>query len=119
MNFEETKNFEGQSVFAEVIAASGIPGSIPFFAFVIVTIMAPLRLARRVPPLQAAWVRALAVSLAFEWMILQFNQNILRLYLWVHIAVLAAVYASVRRQYGDVGVSEPLVGEYDPPNLLA
>ena len=75
-------------------------GSIPFFCFVVVTIAAPLRLARRVSALPAAWLRALVVSLIFEWAILQFNQNVLRLYLWVHIAVLAAVYATGRRQYG-------------------
>jgi hypothetical protein len=101
MNFEESKVFEGQSVFAEVVAASGWPGSIPFLCFLVVSIVSPLRLAGRAPPLHAAWLRALVVSLLFEWAILQFNQNILRLYLWVHIAVLAAVDAAVRRQYGE------------------
>ena len=118
-NFEETKLFEGQSVFAEVVAASGVPGSIPFFCFLAIYLAAPVRLARTATPLQAAWLRALVVALVFEWAILQFNQNILRLYLWVHIAVLATVYAAVRRQYGEPGESVPLVAEYDSPNLLA
>jgi hypothetical protein len=107
MNFEESKVFEGQSVFAEVAAASGILGSIPFFGFLVVSCIAPLQLARRAPQVEAAWLRALVVSLLFEWAILQFNQNILRLYLWVHIAVLAAVYALVRRQYGVPCDEEP------------
>lgn len=98
MNFEEAKYFEGQSIFAEAVAAGGVPGSIPFFCFLAVAFAAPLRLARRAPPLYAAWLRALAYALAFELAILQFNQNILRLYLWVHIAVLAVVYASARRE---------------------
>jgi hypothetical protein len=119
MNFEETKSYEGQSVFAEAAAASGLPGSIPFFCFVIVSLAAPLRLARRAPPAQAAWLRALAQSLIFEWAILQFNQNILRMYLWVHIAVLATVYASTRLQYGEAGESPVAAGGYDSPNLLA
>jgi len=118
-NFEETKLFEGQSVFAEVVAASGLPGSIPFFCFLVIYLGAPLRLARTCSPFQAAWLRALVLSLVFEWAILQFNQNILRLYLWVHIAVLATVFAAVRRQYGEPGKSGSLVAGYDSPNLLA
>jgi hypothetical protein len=94
LSFEESKNYEGQAVFAEVVVASGIPGSIPFFCFAVVTVVAPLRLARRTSPLFAAWLRALVLSLLFEWAILQLNQNILRLYLWVHIAMLATVFAA-------------------------
>ncbi len=118
-NFEETKRFEGQSIFAEVVAASGIPGSIPFFCFVALYLVAPLRLALAASTYQAAWLRALVQSLIFEWAILQFNQNILRLYLWVHIAVLATVFAVVRRQYAEPGESVSLAGGYGLPNLLA
>jgi hypothetical protein len=118
-NFEESKRFEGQSVLAEVVAASGLPGSIPFFCFLIAYIAAPLRLARRCSPFDAAWLRALVLSLVFEWAILEFNQNILRLYLWVHIAVLAMVFAAVRRQYGESGELDSFVAGYEPPNLLA
>jgi hypothetical protein len=116
-NFEEAKIYEGESVFAEVAAASGIPGSIPFLCFLAVTIVAPLRLAGRSSPLYAAWLRALVLALIFEWAILQLNQNILRLYLWVHIALLATVYAAARRQY--TGEAEPGDAGYDSPNLLA
>jgi len=118
-NFEETKRFEGQSIFAEVVAASGIPGSIPFFCFVVIYLAAPLKLVRAASPFQAAWLRALVLSLVFEWAILQFNQNILRLYLWVHIAVLATVFAAARRQYFGPGESDSLVAGYGAPNLLA
>lgn len=115
-NFLESKQYEGQSVFAEVVAASGIPGSIPFFCFLIVTIAAPLRLARRSSPQHAAWLRALVLALVFEWATLQFNQNILRVYLWVHIALLATVYEAFRRQYTEYG--DEAAG-YASPNLLA
>jgi hypothetical protein len=118
-NFEETKIFEGQSVFAEVIAASGLPGSALFFCFLGICLVAPTRLARSASPLQAAWLIALVLALVFECGILQFNQNILRLYLWVHIAVLATVYAAVRRQYFEPGESGSFVAGYDSPNLLA
>ncbi|MGA3081108.1 MAG: hypothetical protein ABSD44_06965 [Terracidiphilus sp.] len=118
-NFEEAKLYEGQSVFAEVVAASGIPGSIPFLCFLIVTIVSPLRLAKRSSPLHAAWLRALVTALIFEWAILQLNQNILRLYLWVHIALLATVFAAARRQYTEPGDVESGAVEYGSPNLLA
>lgn len=118
-NFEEAKLYEGQSVFAEVVAASGILGSIPFFCFLAITIISPLRLARRSSPLHAAWLRALVQALVFEWAILQLNQNILRLYLWVHIALLAAVFAAARRQYTEPGDLELGAAEYGSPNLLA
>ncbi|MFZ1084081.1 MAG: hypothetical protein WAN35_03850 [Terracidiphilus sp.] len=118
-NFEEAKIYEGQSVFAEVAAASGMIGSMPFLCFLAVTIVAPLRLARRSSPLYAAWLRALVLALIFEWAILQLNQNILRLYLWVHIALLATVYAAARRQYTISGDAEPGDAGYDSPNLLA
>jgi O-Antigen ligase len=107
-NFEEAKVFEGQSVFAEVLASSGLPGSIPFFCFLVVSIVAPWRLARRTSSLNAAWLRALVQALVFEWAILQFNATILRLYLWVHIAVLATLYAAVRRQCTEPADSAPL-----------
>jgi hypothetical protein len=118
-NFEEAKIYEGQSVFAEVVAASGMIGSIPFLCFLTVTIVAPLRLAKRSSPLYAAWLRALVLALIFEWAILQLNQNILRLYLWVHIALLATVYAAARRQYTISGDAESGDSRYDSPNLLA
>jgi len=118
-NFEETKRFEGQSTFAEVVAASGIPGSIPFFCFIVIYLAAPLKLARTASPFQAAWLRALVLSLVFEWAILQFNQNILRLYLWVHIAVLATVFAAIRSQYFGLDESGSLAAGYGAPNLLA
>jgi hypothetical protein len=117
-NFEEAKLYEGQSVFAEVVAASGIPGSLPFLCFLIVTIISPLQLASRSSPLHAAWLRSLVMALVFEWAILQLNQNILRLYLWVHIALLATVFAAARRQYTGPGDVEPGAIEYGSPNLL-
>jgi hypothetical protein len=77
-----------------VLTASGVIGFIPFLCFVVVTIRNPLRLARIVPPLYASLLRGLVRSLVFTWAILQFNQNVLRTYLWAHLAILATVYAA-------------------------
>ena len=93
-SFEESKNFEGMTVFAEILAASGVIGSIPFFVFLITTIRKPLTLARMAPPFYSSLLRGLVRSLVFAWAVLQFNQNVLRPYLWTHVAMLATVYAA-------------------------
>lgn len=93
-SFDDTKAFEGMSVFAEALAASGIVAIIPFVWFVIATVRKPLQLARYVASPYSDLLRALVRSLLFTWAILQFNQNMLRPYVWVHLAVLATVYAS-------------------------
>jgi hypothetical protein len=96
-SFEESKQFEGMSIYAEVLAASGLLGVLPFIWFSIATARRPLLLARSATPFWAALLRASVRSLLCAWVILQFNQNILRPYLWVHIAILATIYsASVR-----------------------
>jgi hypothetical protein len=93
-SFEASKDFEGMSVFAEALAASGVIGIIPFLAFLITTFAKPLRLARVASPFYSGLLFALVRSLFFAWMILQFNQNMLRPYLWTHLAILATVYAA-------------------------
>lgn len=95
-SFEDSKKFEGMSIFAEILAASGMIGVIPFICFLVVTIWKPLTLARTTAPFYSALLLAAVRSLVFAWAILQFNQNVLRPYLWVHIAVLATVYAAAR-----------------------
>lgn len=93
-SFEESKDFEGMNVFAEALAASGLIGIIPFICFLVVTFQKPWRLARVAPPFYSVILRALLRSLFFAWVILQFNQNMLRPYLWTHLAILASVYAA-------------------------
>jgi hypothetical protein len=93
-SFAASKQFEGMSVFAEALAASGLIGVIPFVWFLITTFRKPLRLARVTVPFCSVLLKGLIRSLFFAWMALQFNQNMLRPYLWTHIAILAAVYAA-------------------------
>lgn len=95
-SFEDSKKFEGMSVFAEILAASGLIGAIPFICFLVVIIWKPLALARTAPPFYSALLMAAVRAMIFAWAILQFNQNVLRPYLWVHIAVLATIYAAAR-----------------------
>ncbi|HZQ52967.1 MAG TPA: hypothetical protein VFB14_12260 [Bryobacteraceae bacterium] len=96
-SFEDSKPFEGMNIFAEALAASGVIGILPFIWFLIETTAKPLNIARQVSPSDSVLIRASVRALLFTWAILQFNQNILRPYLWVHLAVLAAVCAAAQR----------------------
>ncbi|HZS55517.1 MAG TPA: hypothetical protein VFA65_14045 [Bryobacteraceae bacterium] len=96
-SFKDSKDFEGMNVFAEALAASGVIGILPFIWFLTTTFLRPLQVARFAPPFFSGVLFALLRSLAFAWAMLQFNQNILRPYLWTHIAVLATVYAAAVR----------------------
>jgi hypothetical protein len=93
-SFADSKDFEGMNVFAEALAAGGVIGIIPFVCFVLVMFQRPWRLARIAPPFYSVLLGALLRSLLFAWVILQFNQNMLRPYLWTHLAILATVYAA-------------------------
>lgn len=94
-----TRN-EGMSVFAEVLAASGIVGFLPFMAYMALLIYKPLQLARKIrDPEKQLLLRGLVVSLFFLLLILQMNQNILRPYFWLHIAILSAFYVVAKRSH--------------------
>jgi len=93
---EGAKAHEGMSVFAEVLAASGVIGFIPFIVYMCTLFVAPLRLSRGCPEPYRTVLIGLVWALAIEIIMLQLNQNILRPYLWFHIAMLSAAYAVVR-----------------------
>jgi hypothetical protein len=90
---ELAKNNEGLNVFAEVLAASGIIGSIPFFIYIMQFFYFSIKLSRNHIKYnnQIKYI-ILGLTFAFflELLALQFNQNILRIYVWVHIALLSA-----------------------------
>jgi hypothetical protein len=92
-SFEQSKQFEGMSIYAEVLAASGVFGILPFIWFSVSMIRKPLVLTRSADPLVRGILRASVRSLLYGLLILQFNQNILRPYLWVHLAILASTYS--------------------------
>jgi len=93
LDFETVKEFEGNSIFVEVLAASGIIGIVPFIFYLFSIIFKPIELSGKLPSNQSKIIIGLSISLIFEFIILQFNQVILRPYLWMHIAVLSASYS--------------------------
>jgi hypothetical protein len=101
-SFELAKENEGMSVFAETLAASGVLGFVPFVVYIGVLFVKPLKLASSATdPEKRAVVTSLVYALFFELLILQMNQNILRPYLWSHIAILSCTYRVVRKTVVD------------------
>jgi O-antigen ligase len=96
-SFEDSKWFEGMNISLEVLAASGLIGAIPFVCFVVLTIRRPWRVAAEHPTIYSPVLQAMVRALIFTWLILQFNQNVLRPYVWVHLSMLASVYSVARR----------------------
>jgi hypothetical protein len=89
-----TAKLEGNGVFLEVLAASGIFGFISFCIYIFKICKSPFSLANKLSNIEmSGLLRGMALALLFELAILQPNQNILRPYLWLHIAMLSAVYS--------------------------
>lgn len=92
------KEYEGIAVFAEVLAASGVIGFIPFVMYIFTILYKPFKRAAWIQDLQFKdMLQSMAYALICLFIILQLNQNILRPYLWFHIACLCAIYAVAGR----------------------
>jgi hypothetical protein len=86
------KTYLGFPVFMDVLAASGLIGIIPFLLFLGANTIGFVSLIRnRWPDERAKWLRALVRGTVFLWLILSVDQNVLRIYVWFHMSVVAAV----------------------------
>ncbi len=89
----QLKEHEGINVTAEILAASGIIGFFPFFLYITSLFYQPIkRLKKLTDETTKKILTALLLAFLFELLILQFNQNILRPYFWLHVAVLSGAY---------------------------
>lgn len=95
---EEARRYEGMSIFAEALAASGTFGFIPFVLYMGTILIAPIRLVKKTHGEFRPILLSLIGSLGAVLVILQFNQNILRPYLWLHIGILSALYYVLKYQ---------------------
>jgi hypothetical protein len=87
----------GFPVILEVLAASGVVGVIPFLWFFGTITIGNLGLIKRHwPEERAKWLRALVRALVFEYLILLGSQNLLRLYLWFHVTMVAVMAFNLR-----------------------
>ncbi|MFN3403254.1 MAG: O-antigen ligase family protein [Cytophagaceae bacterium] len=91
----QTKSYEGMNVFVETLVTSGIFGFLFFITFLIVLFYKTARLASQIKKYNRAYsglLYALLLALFFELVLLNMNQNILRIYLWVHIGMVNLGY---------------------------
>ena len=91
----DTKPYEGNSIFVEALAASGVIGFLPFVAYVLMLLIKPSLLASACPEPLRTVLSGLVLALGMELLALQFSPNILRPYLWFHIAIVSAAYATI------------------------
>lgn len=94
-------------IFAEALAAGGIIGFIFLIIYFIIICLKPIIKSFKLKNEQEkAFLISLSIALIFEIIILQFNQNILRLYLWIHMALLSLCYSKLIKNKGEVNEKE-------------
>ncbi len=88
----ELRQFWGFPALLEILAGSGILFFLPFLAFLYTTTIGAYRFASsRWPEEHAKWLRALARAMIFELLILSFDQNLARSYVWYHVGMVLTV----------------------------
>lgn len=99
-NASQMKIYQGMSVFVEVLAASGIFGFVFFCIYMFNLIVKPLRLAKMMGNHEySKLLKGMVLSLIFVCIILQFNQNILRGYFWLHVSILSSLYFACLKSF--------------------
>jgi hypothetical protein len=91
--------FEGQNIFAELIAASGLLGFPLIIMYLFLNFYLPYRLSQKKILMEDKYIlRSLFFSGVLVLAMLFFNQNILRTWLWVHISLINTFYFIVKNK---------------------
>jgi hypothetical protein len=99
ISVDDLRQWWGFPVILEVLAASGLIGVIPFLWFFSTITIGNFGLIKCYwPEERAKWLRALVRALVFECLILTGNQNLLRVYLWFHVTMVAVVAFNLRHR---------------------
>jgi hypothetical protein len=100
------KNTEGMCILLEVLAASGIIGFLFFCFFLGKVLLSSKQLTRLTNPASTSGLsfsftghRLLIAGLIAQLILLCMNQNILRNYLWIHIAIVNISFFSLKDAY--------------------
>ena len=91
---ETAKEWEGMNVLFEISAATGLFGVVAFLLFLSKNSLSIIKKIDAFPSQIRPIVISLIYALIFEFFALCLNQNILRIYFWVHLSVLG-VFVSV------------------------
>jgi len=90
------ENGSAMSIIGEILISGGIIGLIPFFTYVVKLIFP--KTIDNISDKKLNVLYALIWSFIFEMAILCMNQNILRPYVWIQIAVLSSAYKYIYNQ---------------------
>jgi len=90
---EDAKENEGMSIFIELLASVGLVGFAIVLGFSIDLALKCRRVYSAAPAELRTQLRGLSWGIAWILLALQFNQNFLRIYLWMDIAVLVTIVA--------------------------
>lgn len=91
------KTYLGFPVIMDVLAASGLIGIIPFLVFVGANTVGMFGVIKqRWPDERTKWLRALVRAMIYECMVLMADQNVLRIYVWFHVSMVAVVAINLR-----------------------
>jgi O-antigen ligase len=101
-NNDDVKQFEGMNIFAEMLAGFGMVGFLLMLGFIILISYDGVRLG--IKALASNYkvsiiLIGLVLGFLLELFFLMFNQNVLRLYLWNHITLLALAIEKARYEY--------------------
>ncbi len=91
-NNEDAKRYESANVFLEILAGTGIFGFLLFMSFIVVLSVESLKkfiaLFNSGQVFQGMILIGLLLGFLIQLALLAINQNILRIYVWLHVAVL-------------------------------
>jgi len=93
---EDVKKYEGMNIFAEMLAGFGVFGFLLMLGFIFLISYEAIALSLKVGADLGIISMGLMLGFLLELFLLMFNQNVLRLYLWVHISLLALVVEHIR-----------------------
>jgi hypothetical protein len=113
INYTTGVNGAAIGVTLEVLMASGIVGFIIFTAFMLKLYKAPRKLVRRQLSRTASEItllNAMLLAFIFQFIMLQFNQNILRVYFWINIGVLMGIYDYCKSKLGRSTANSLVIG---------
>ncbi len=96
---EESNDFAGFNVTFELVIAVGLSGMLLMYSYFVSMVASAVSIAKQLARTGdrglAIIIRGLALAFTWQILMLQFNQNILRVYTWESLAVLAtAVYVA-------------------------
>ena len=114
VSLEDAKAHEGMSVIVELLASTGLIGGLLTLAFALTIVLRYRQSWTMAPPSQRDILSGVAWGVIWILLILQFNQNFLRIYLFVDLAVLLCCIMAV--SHGDYA-RRPSRGEADAPRI--